>query len=42
MKLIQNLFVKDFHVNISKFFKNLNISNLFVCFYIYWLTMSYC
>ena len=30
------------HVNISKVFKNLVTCNLFVCFYIYWLMMSYC
>ena len=29
------------HVNISKIFKSLFISNLFVRFYIYWLMMSY-
>ena len=30
------------HVNISAVFKNLVICNLLVCFYIYWLMMSYC
>ena len=30
------------HVNITKIFKSLFVSNLFVCFYIYWLMFSYC